>query len=92
MIDEDFERYMTMRDIGKAHGVSSHVIGRWLTRLGLREGGQPTQKARQGGFCKEIYDHDRGIWFWVWRADKTLPALEELIQKSMEAKGAASGE
>ena len=85
------ERYMTMTEIGKYHNQTSHVIGRWLTRIGLRENGQPTKKALEGGFCKEIYDIDRNIWFYVWHAEKTLAALENLIQECMKKKENKNG-
>ena len=85
------ERYMTMRAIGKDFGVSSHVIGRWLTRLGLRESGQPTDKAKQGGYCQWTYEPDRAIWFWTWHAERTLAAIYGLIDKCMELKGAVNG-
>jgi hypothetical protein len=91
MNDNNMERFATMRDIGKMYSVSSHVIGRWLTRCGLREGGQPTRKAIDGGFSKEILDQDRGIWFFVWNVARTTAALEALIQECMGVKDAATG-
>lgn len=84
-MSEDKERIMTMREIGQFYGVSSHVIGKWLTRIGLRENGQPTDKAKHGGYCEYICN-DRGIWFWVWRAEKTLAAIEQLIEDCIKGK------
>jgi len=40
---------------------------------------------------QKIYDQDRGIYFSVWHAERTLAALDELIQDCMEKKGAANG-
>lgn len=91
--DKDIERYMSMRQIGESYNQTSHVIGRWLTRCGLREAGQPTEKAMQDGFCKKIYAEEIGIWIWVWHARKTLAVLENFIQDCMDGKagGATDG-
>lgn len=91
-MSEDKERIMTMREIGKDYGVTSHVVGKWLTRIGLREGGQPTAKAKQGGFCEQVCDRDRGIYFYAWNAKKTLAALEQLVEDCIKGKGATDGE
>lgn len=72
--------YVTQGQIGKRFGVSSHVIGRWLVTIGLRNFDKtPSEKALQGGFFKEHYDQDRGIHFPVWHADKTIAALDDLF-------------
>ena len=88
-MNDEKERYATMREIGKIYSVSSHVIGRWLTRCGLREGGQPTDKAKQGGYSQWTLEPTREIWFWTWHVARTTAALEELIQECMGRKGAA---
>jgi len=89
-MNEENSRLMTMREIGKLYNVSSHVVGRWLTRLQLREDGQPTDKAKAGGYCTFTCSQDRGICFYVWNAEKTLAALESFIEECMEKKGAAN--
>jgi hypothetical protein len=40
------DEYVTMRDIRKAYGISSHKVGKELKDSGYRDhGGQPTKKA-----------------------------------------------
>jgi len=89
-MNEENGRLMTMREIGKVYNVSSHVVGRWLTRLQLREDGHPTDKAKAGGYCTFTVN-DLGIGFYVWSAKKTLAALENLIEECMERKGSTNG-
>lgn len=65
---------MTQTQLGKLFGVSSHVIGDWLTQIGLREDGQPTKNAHGGRFCKQAIAGEKGT-VWVWDSEKTVNAL-----------------
>ncbi len=81
------ERTMRLTDIGKHFGVSRVIAGRWTTKAGLRDAdGQPSEMAKRGGYCKQVYDEDRGIWFWVWIAALTLPVLEAFLQSGGKVK------
>ena len=74
------DRYMNLTDIGKFYGVSRVIAGRFVANVGLRDSdGEPTGKALDGGFCKQIYDQNRGCVFWVWHS-KTIGLIEECIQ------------
>ncbi len=85
-MNDEKERYATMTELGKMHGVSSHVLGRWLTRCQLREGGEPTDKAKRGGYTKQVLEETRGVWFWVWHVARTKAALEALLEECMGRK------
>jgi len=75
------ERFMNLTDLGEFFGVSRVIAGRYLVNVGLRDpGGEPTQKALDGGFFKEICDEHRNVWFFIWHAGKTLGLIEECIQ------------
>jgi hypothetical protein len=63
--------FLTMREIGKVFGVTSHVIGGKLKELGLRTvDGKPTYKAFQGGYCEQRWTEDREHYCWAWHAEK----------------------
>jgi hypothetical protein len=75
MSDSEF---LTMKEIGKVFGVTSHVIGRKLKELGLRTAdGKPTYKAFQGGYCKQRWTDDMAHYCWAWHAEKTIRLLKE---------------
>lgn len=67
---------LSMRQIGALYGVSSHVVGKWLAELGLRDGGKPTAKAFQGGYCEQAPNGQNGKYYYVWNKKKTLQALK----------------
>jgi len=76
------ERYLTLTEIGRHYGVNNRTPGKWLARLGLRgSDGEPTERARRGGFCKMVFLEDRGISFPVWHAARTLALLEECVRE-----------
>jgi hypothetical protein len=71
----DFE-FVTQTQLGKIFGVGSKVMGKWLTKIGLRDGEHdPTKEALQGGYCK-LFRNDRDIVFFVWHRNKTIEALK----------------
>jgi hypothetical protein len=70
--------YLTMREIGWLFGVSSHVIGRTLKKVGLRfEDGKPTRLAFVGSYCEQRWTQDHGNYCWIWSKDKTISILEK---------------
>lgn len=70
----DFE-FLSMKQLGKMFGVTSHKIGKWLIEIGLRDRNrQPTQRAVNGGYCREHTDED-GIRFVVWHREKVTKLL-----------------
>jgi hypothetical protein len=74
------ERYMSLTDIGKFYGVSRVVAGRFVVNVGLRDSdGEPTEKALDGGYCKQFIGDYQGPAFWIWHS-KTIDLIEECIQ------------
>jgi hypothetical protein len=46
--------YVTMKELGKLFGTTSHVVGRTLKEVGLRtKEGKPTRAAFAGRFCDQ---------------------------------------
>lgn len=67
---------LTQTQLGQLFGVSSHVIGKWLSEVGLRgQGNRPTDKARREGYCGKAAAGPSGF-HWVWVAGKTVAALQ----------------
>lgn len=72
------DEFLTMKEIGKAFGVSSHVVGRKLKELGLRtSGGKPSPAAFRGGYVDQHWSADRANYCWAWEKTKTLAVLEK---------------
>ncbi len=69
--------YLSLTEIGRLYGVSSHVVGRWLRGLGLRtDEGKPSAEAFQRGFVAQRPSRHPGTYFWVWNAERTLELLD----------------
>ena len=68
--------YVTMREIGRYFGVSSHVIGRWLVVIGLRTAERrPSHAAHQGGYVEQG-GLGNGGYFYKWHRARTIAALQ----------------
>jgi hypothetical protein len=68
--------YLTMRELGRLLGTTSHAVGRALKKVGLRtRDGKPSWAAFQGGFCDQRWYGENYVW--AWARDKTLRVLEE---------------
>jgi len=88
MSDNDF---MTMRDIGKLFGKTSHTIGRTLKELGLRtEAGKPSRQAFEAGQCNQRWTQDRMNYCWAWKREETIRLLQEHGFGKSKAKEQAS--
>ena len=69
--------YLSLTEIGRIYAVSSHVAGRWLKGLGLRdENGKPTQEAFKDGFVGQAPSRQPGTFFYVWHRSKTTALLD----------------
>ena len=67
------KRFMNQTDLGRLFGVTSHVIGRRLTKAGLK-GTIPTPQAIRDGYAVSCpIDETRAGWYWV--PDKVVPVL-----------------
>ena len=68
--------YVSQSILGREFGVSSHIIGRWLTALGLRVDGIPTAIAIAEGYAMVTpipWITYRS--YWVWHKQRTITAL-----------------
>ena len=69
--------YLSLTELGRLYGVSSHVVGRWLKGLGLRtEDGRPSEKAFSEDYVSRRPSRHPGTYFWIWHADKTTGILD----------------
>lgn len=69
--------YLSLTELGRVYGVSSHVVGRWLKGLGLRTAdGRPSPEAFAQGYVSQRPSRQPGTYFWIWAADKTTGILD----------------
>jgi hypothetical protein len=69
--------YLSLTELGRLYGVSSHVVGRWLKGLGLRTtDGRPSAEAFGQGYVAQRPSRQPGTYFWVWHTDKTTAILD----------------
>jgi hypothetical protein len=83
--------YLTMREIGKSFGVTSHRVGKALKDLGYRnEKGQPSQRAFDEAFVAQRWAEDRPeIYLWAWHGRKTTDLLKSAGWKRPDDAGGA---
>jgi hypothetical protein len=69
--------YLSITEMGRIYGVSSHVAGRWLKGLGLRtESGQPSTQAFNEKYVSQRPSRYPGTFYYVWHAGKTTAILD----------------
>lgn len=69
------ERYLSLTQLAKIVGGTSHTVGKTLTGVGLRTNGTPSQMAFSLGLVKQA-PTGRGVgYFYLWNEAKTLPYL-----------------
>ena len=69
--------FLSLTEIGKLYGVSSHVVGRWLKNLGLRtESGSPSIQAFNEKYVSQRPSRQPGTYYHVWDAKKTTDLLD----------------
>jgi hypothetical protein len=74
--------FLSLTDLGKLYGVSSHKMGKWLSDLGLRDRNKkPSRTAFDNGLVEQKDSTQPGTYFWVWHKEKTLWALEKAGHK-----------
>lgn len=70
---------LSLTEIGRIYGVSSHVAGRWLKGLGLRtDSGQPSRQAFTEGYVAQRPSRQPGTYYYVWYAKKTTSLLDAM--------------
>lgn len=73
------DEYASLTQLGKLYGVSSHVVGRWLKGLGLRnEDGKPSCQAFAECYVAQRPSRQPGTYFWTWHREKTTALLDNM--------------
>jgi hypothetical protein len=76
------DEFLSMTELGKLYGVSSHKMGKWLVALGLRDNNKkPSRSAFENAFVQQRDSTQPGTYFWVWNKGKTMLALEKAGHK-----------
>lgn len=69
--------YLSLTELGKLYGVSSHVVGRWLKGLVLRtDAGQPSPQAFSEDYVSQRPSRQPGTYFYVWNTARTTEMLD----------------
>ena len=72
------DEFLSLTELGKLYGVSSHKMGKLLMDLGLRDKSKkPSRTAFENRFVQQRDSTQPGTYFWVWHAAKTMWALEK---------------
>jgi len=68
---------MALTQIGELFGATSHDVGKWLVKLGLRTAAKrPSSLAFDGKFVSQGPSRGDGC-NWVWHSQRTVAALEQ---------------
>jgi hypothetical protein len=87
------DEFLSLTELGRLYGVSSHIMGRWLVALGLRTGDKkPSTAAFQGGYVTQRASTRPGTYFWVWHAQRTMRMLGEAGYRKRGDAGPAADE
>ncbi|QDV30341.1 hypothetical protein Spb1_22700 [Planctopirus ephydatiae] len=78
----DESPYLIQRDLGIRVGVSSHVVGRLLDEIGVRQDKRPTNDA----FKNKLAEVDRsGPWpQYKWNERQIVPLLRDRLSKKQD--------
>lgn len=69
--------FLSLTELGRIYGVSSHAVGKWLKGLGLRtESGQPTVQAFNEKYVAQRPSRQPGTYYHVWDAQKTTALFD----------------
>lgn len=75
--------YMNQGQLGDLFGETSHVVGRWLKELGLRnKQGSPSGEAFEKKLVSQNYDSN-GTYSYVWHVERTVAELEAAGHKQV---------
>jgi hypothetical protein len=84
------DEYLSLTEIGRLYGVSSHRVGKWLKDLCLRtEDGRPSGDAFRQGYVSQAPSRGPGTYFYVWHVGKTTEILD--MMEYPRAKGVNLG-
>lgn len=78
----DQSPYLIQRDLGTRLQATSHVVGRLLDEIGLREDKRPTSEA----FSKRLVEVDRSGPYpqYKWNERQIVPLLREILNKKQD--------
>ncbi len=69
--------FLSLTEIGRLYGVSSHQVGKWLKGLGLRSGdGSPSAQAFNEKYVAQRPSRQPGTYYHVWHATRTTALLD----------------
>ena len=72
------DEFLSMTELGKFYGVSSHKMGKWLVDLGFRtKYMKPSKAAFEGGLVNQVLSSQPGTFYYQWHAEKTMQALDK---------------
>jgi hypothetical protein len=72
------DEFLSLTDLGRLYGVSSHKMGRWLVDLRLRTTDKkPSDAAFAGGYVAKRDSRQPGTYYWVWHREKTKRLLRQ---------------
>lgn len=76
------DEYLSVTELGRHYGMSSHQVGRWLKNLGLRtDQGKPSSEAFALGYVSQRPSRQPGTYYWVWHGQR----INELLDKHTQA-------
>lgn len=71
----DDGKHLTLTQLGVVFGVTSHKVGNWLVKVGLRtDDKHPSPKAFTEGFVSRC--QSGAGYFYIWHKAKTIALLE----------------
>lgn len=84
-----YEQYDTVNQtqLGEMFGTTSHKIGKWLIDAGLRtKNKKPSYTAFNEGYVTTSHNGRGNGWYYVWRREPTVAALEALGHQRVDTK------
>jgi len=69
--------YLSLTELGRIYGVSSHQVGKWLKGLGLRtDSGSPSAEAFREKYVAQRPSRQPQTFFYVWDRERTTALLD----------------
>ena len=69
--------FISLTDLGRLYGVSSHKVGKWLKELGLRtRSGDPSPIAFADGMVEKCNSTQPGTYFYLWHFERTTAIFD----------------
>ncbi|MDY3558438.1 hypothetical protein R5W23_005553 [Gemmata sp. JC673] len=69
--------FLSLTEIGRLYGVSSHQVGKWLKETKLRtQDGKPSHTAFDWGLVTTRPSRGFATYYYVWDADKVTGIID----------------